>query len=152
MKEGAALSYSIFAVVQRDRSRVDVDESFASIPKESPHGFAPSASASALAPNRADYVVEGLEDEDMLQAALRASLETIPACPNLPGLCRRCTCRPSPRSTPQAAKPPVQGPSAPPMDWQMSDEFETESEGAAELEPKQLSMEIRKRRLARFGG
>ena len=85
-----APGYSIFAVVQRDLGtelalpRVDVDEFFASIPEESPHGFASSASASARARNHADYVVEGLEDEDMLQAALRASLETISACPVLP--------------------------------------------------------------------
>ena len=149
MKEGAALSYSIFAVVQRDRSRVDVDESFASIPKESPHGFAPSASASALAPNRADYVVEGLEDEDMLQAALRASLETVPEGFRLP-------------STPPRAPPPALPAGAPPPPHAREelsvpeDEFETESEAetssVAEPEP-QLSMEeIRRKRLAKFGG
>ncbi|KAI0355746.1 Josephin-domain-containing protein [Trametes cingulata] len=92
------------------------------------------------------------DDEDQeLQAALRASLETVPEGFRVPS--------PPPVIPPQPVQP--QQPSAssslqpPPIQRQASSDVETESEaeGAEATEPEQLSMEeIRRRRLARFGG
>ena len=111
----------------------------------------------ARAPTWQQHRVYDDEDEE-LQAALRASLETVPegfrmpSPPPIPAPVRRA----SQQSTPQAVTPPVPAhpPSQPPpLERQASEDFETESEGTAEPEPEQLSMEeIRRRRLARFGG
>ncbi|KAI0630092.1 Josephin-domain-containing protein [Trametes polyzona] len=93
------------------------------------------------------------DDEDAeLQAALRASLETVPEGFRVPS--------PPPLNPPQPAPAPVQPtsslsvPQPPPIQRQPSSDFETESEAesAEPAEPEQLSMEeIRRRRLARFG-
>ncbi|KAI0665903.1 Josephin-domain-containing protein [Trametes maxima] len=91
------------------------------------------------------------DDEDQeLQAALRASLETVPEgfrVPSPPPVI-------PPRLAPEPAAPASSTLQPPPIQRQPSSEFETESEAeSAEPEPEQLSMEeIRRRRLARFGG
>ncbi|KAI0645966.1 Josephin-domain-containing protein [Trametes meyenii] len=87
------------------------------------------------------------EDEE-LQAALRASLETVPEgfrVPSPPPVI-------PPRLAPEPTAPAASTLQPPPIQRQPSSEFETESE-AESAEPEQLSMEeIRRRRLARFGG
>lgn len=92
------------------------------------------------------------DDEDQeLQAALRASMETVPPGFRVPSPQPVIPQRPSQESTPPAQTSP---PPPPLLQRQASSDIETESEGdATEAEPEQLSMEeIRRRRLARFGG
>ncbi|KAI0661294.1 Josephin-domain-containing protein [Cubamyces menziesii] len=105
-------------------------------------------SASAAPPARAWQQHRVYDDEDEeLQAALRASLETVPEGFRVPS--------PPPVVPPQ---PPRQAsgsstPQPPPIQRQPSSDVETESEAEAPEPEEQLSMEeIRRRRLARFGG
>ncbi|RDX42061.1 hypothetical protein OH76DRAFT_146914 [Lentinus brumalis] len=114
-------------------------------------GAAP-ALAPAVAPNAPAWHAHRVyDDEDQeLQAALRASLETVPPgfrVPSPPPVV--AASRPSQPST-----PPAQVLQPPPLQRQASSEtIKTESEGdAPEPEPELSPEEIRRRRLARFGG
>ncbi|KAI0330986.1 Josephin-domain-containing protein [Cubamyces sp. BRFM 1775] len=105
-------------------------------------------SASAAPPAHAWQQHRVYDDEDEeFQAALRASLETVPEGFLMPS--------PPPVVPPQ---PPHQAsgsstPQPPPIQRQPSSDVETESEAEAPEPEEQLSMEeIRRRRLARFGG
>ncbi|KAI8993859.1 Josephin-domain-containing protein [Trametes punicea] len=105
---------------------------------------AESASAAPPAPAWHHHRVYDDEDQE-LQAALRASLETVPEGFRVPS------------PPPAAASRPAQPPSAPetlqPLQRQVSSEAETESEAEIPEPQEELSMEeIRRRRLARFGG
>ena len=118
--------------------------------QSSPDEDAPAAAAAAPQEHPAWRQHRVYDDEDEeLQAALRASLETVP-----PGF--RVPSPPPvvPQRSSQESTPPAQVPSPPPLQRQASSDIETESEAdTAEAEPEQLSMEeIRRRRLARFGG
>ena len=90
------------------------------------------------------------EDEE-LQAALRASLETVPADFRVPSPPPVAPSRPPP---PQQPTPAAQSLQPPQIQRQPSSEsIKTESEDdAPEPEPELSPEEIRKRRLARFGG
>ena len=104
------------------------------------------------APSWQQHRVYDDEDEE-LQAALRASLETVPAGFRVPS--------PPPVSAPPAPQPVAAPPqertpdalAPPPIERQPSSEFETESEADSEaMEAEQPSLEeIRRRRLAKFG-
>ncbi|KAI0762119.1 Josephin-domain-containing protein [Trametes elegans] len=111
----------------------------------------PAAAPQAPAPAWHQHRVYDDEDEE-LQAALRASLETVPEGFQVP---------PSPPPVPAPQVVPQRQPSAaaslqpPPLQRQPSSDMETESEAESTEVPEQeqLSMEeIRRRRLARFGG
>ncbi|KAI0369654.1 Josephin-domain-containing protein [Pilatotrama ljubarskyi] len=90
------------------------------------------------------------DDEDQeLQAALRASLETVPEGFRMPS--------PPPVVPPQPVQAQQSSASSslkpPPLQRQASSDVETESEAEGAEAPEPLSMEeIRRRRLARFGG
>lgn len=108
---------------------------------------APRANPPAAAAFGGDRVYD---DEDAeLQAALKASLETLPEGFQVPST------PPARPSAPPAASGPASTPLRQERPSEDEDEIETESEAdvvSAEPEP-QLSMEeIRRRRLARFGG
>ncbi|KAH9942503.1 Josephin-domain-containing protein [Epithele typhae] len=120
----------------------------------------PAAREPAPAPPQAQWQQHRMyDDEDAeLQAALRASLESAPEGFVVPEPGAFPQSRPPPaQAHTQTVPPPVPAQShlqPPPLQRQPSDDFETESEDTAdEPEPEQLSMEeIRRRRLARFGG
>ncbi|CDO72490.1 hypothetical protein BN946_scf184980.g31 [Trametes cinnabarina] len=110
-------------------------------------------SASAAPPPPAWHQHRVYDDEDQeLQAALRASLETVPEGfrvttppPILEASSSAAVERPSAAATLQPPQPPMQR--------QASSDVETESEAEVPEPEEQLSMEeIRRRRLAKFGG
>ncbi|KAH9859114.1 Josephin-domain-containing protein [Lenzites betulinus] len=110
---------------------------------------AEAESASAAAPPPAWLQHRVYDDEDQeLQAALRASLETLPEGFRV--------LSPPPVSAPPAPRPSASlaPPPPPPIQRQPSSDVETESEAdGPEPEPEQPSAEeLRRRRLARFGG
>ncbi|KAH9895091.1 Josephin-domain-containing protein [Cubamyces lactineus] len=116
--------------------------------RQPPSEQAGEESASAAPPAHAWQQHRVYDDEDEeFQAALRASLETVPEGFRVPS--------PPPVVPPQ---PPREAsgsltPQPPPIQRQPSSDVETESEAEAPEPEEQLSMEeIRRRRLARFGG
>ncbi|KAI0820036.1 Josephin-domain-containing protein [Trametes gibbosa] len=113
-----------------------------------PDTAAGGESASAAPPTPAWLRHRVYDDEDQeLQAALRASLETVPE-----GF--RALSPPPASALPVAQPPASLAPPPPPIQRQPSEDVETESEAdGPEPEPEQPSAEeIRRRRLARFGG
>ena len=128
---------------------------------DTPHGAPAPASASGSGPSQAWLQHRVYDDEDAeLQAALRASLETIPAGFRVPS--------PPPIPSPPAPAPVVSSPGVqeqargaealglPPtqIQRQASSDVETESDAGSEAaQAVQPSLEeIRRMRLARFGG